>query len=77
MSEYSCNEHGHDFHENCAACGAADDWASMEKRIAELETELAALREALQEIADSDHLGNGWARLKARAALKERADETP
>ena len=37
MSNYSCNEHGHDFHEDCAACEAVDDWASMERRIAELE----------------------------------------
>ena len=37
MSDYSCNKHGHDFHEDCAACEAADDWAAKERRIAELE----------------------------------------
>ena len=41
MSDYSCIKHGHDFHEDCAACEAADDWAAMERRIAELEKQVA------------------------------------
>ena len=49
MSDYSCHKHGYDFHEDCAACEAADDWASKERRIAELEAELQALREALMD----------------------------
>ena len=50
-----------------------DKFAGMEvrKRIAELEATIAELEKALREIAESTHLGNGWARSKARAALLE------
>ena len=37
----------------------------------ELEGENQRLREALQEIYNSDHLGNGWARFKAEQALAQ------
>ena len=39
MSDYSCSEHSHYFYEDCAACDAAKDWASQQRRIAELEAE--------------------------------------
>ena len=48
MSDYSCNEHGYEFHEDCAACEAADDWVSQQRRIAELEAEVERLRKAIQ-----------------------------
>jgi len=43
MSDYSCHKHGHDFHEDCVACEAADDWASQQRRIAELEADVLSL----------------------------------
>ena len=75
MSDYSCNKHGHDFHEDCAACEAADDWASMERRIAELEEAAQAVVE-LKGDASYHSPHELVAAIDALAALmEERGDE--
>ena len=54
------------------ACSRIREGEKAAAELAELQAKYDELQEALQEIADSDH-SYSWARLKARAALKEQA----